>query len=79
MVLIIAVAMVGLPSHRLLARGFDFVSDPAGEVSRSIVDLAILRNASRDRVGKKVWSLDCWIEGGARKPLVGVAGIGGLG
>ena len=69
--------MVGLPSHGFLAGGFDFVGDPTGEIPRSVIDLAILWDASREGVRKKVRSLDGWIEVGACEPLVGFAS-GGL-
>jgi hypothetical protein len=73
-VLIITVAMVGLPGHRFLARWFDLVGNPASEVARSVVDLAILRNAAADRMRKEIRALDGWVQVGTGQPLMGLTG-----
>ena len=45
MVLVVAVAVVGFPSHRFLARWLDHMCDPTGNITGPVVDLAVFRNA----------------------------------
>ena len=66
---IIAVAVVGFPSHCLLARWLNLVSNVAGDISRTIVNLTIFRNRIPYVMGENVLALKCWIQICPRKKV----------
>jgi hypothetical protein len=70
MVPVVAVIDIRLPRHGLLARGFDYVSDVAGNIARSIVDGTILGPRSPNLVRKDVLPLHGRIKVRARKKSI---------
>lgn len=73
-VCIIAVAVIGFPSHCLLARWLNLVCNVAGDISRTIVNLTIFRNRIPYVMGENVLALKCWIQIRSREKVSTQAG-----